>query len=80
MLMYEVSREPEIRREVLQLHRCEGIGRVVVGMLKVWVAAPQEQDTVSSRKVSVLAMRLCVSNPAGLYESKISIYGAFLAL
>lgn len=52
--MYEVSREPEIRREVSQLQRCEDSGRDAMGMLKIWVAVPQEQDTVSSRTVSIL--------------------------
>ena len=52
--MYEVSREPEIRREVSQLHRCEESGRDAVGTSKMWVAVPQKQDTVSSRKASIL--------------------------
>lgn len=49
MLMYEVSKDPEIRREVSQLQRCDGNGKDATGTLKVCVAAPQEQDTVSSR-------------------------------
>lgn len=58
MLMYEVKREPEIRREVSQLQRCEDNGNDEVGTLKVNLAAPQEQDTVSSREELMVAIRL----------------------
>ncbi len=55
ILIYKVSSDPEIRREVSQLQRWEGNGKDDVGTLNVWVAAPQEQDTVSSRKSFMLA-------------------------
>lgn len=35
MLMYEVRREPEMRREVVQLQRCDIIGRFEFGRVKV---------------------------------------------
>tara|TARA_R110002003_G_scaffold534_5_gene20221 strand:+ start:13004 stop:13282 length:279 start_codon:yes stop_codon:yes gene_type:complete len=47
--MYDVSRAPEMRREMLQLQRWAGRGREEEGTRKVWVAAPQEQDTVRLR-------------------------------
>lgn len=54
MLTYEVNREPEMRRDVSQLHRCDDSGREDSGTLKVWVAAPHEQDTVSSRRIVMI--------------------------
>lgn len=57
MLMYEVSREPEIRREVSQLQRCEARGSLDSGTMKLCVAEPQEQDIVNSRKTSTFTVR-----------------------
>ncbi len=57
MLMYEVNREPEIRREVSQLQRCEGKGRDAVGTVKVCFDAPQEQETVRYREVLMMRGR-----------------------
>jgi hypothetical protein len=54
MLMYEVNREPDIRREISQLQRCEDKGRAELGTVKVCVDSPQEQDTVRSREVFIL--------------------------
>lgn len=51
MFMYEVRREPDMRREVSQLQRCEGSGSLYVGTVKVCVAVPQEQETVRVREV-----------------------------
>lgn len=55
MLKYEVNNDPEIRREVSQLQRSEGIGRLELGTVKVWVAKPQEHSTVSSREALIFA-------------------------
>jgi hypothetical protein len=38
-----------MRREVSQLHRWDCNGKDEVDTLKVWVAAPHKQATVSSR-------------------------------
>ena len=43
-----------MRREVSQLHRCDRNGRDEVGTLKVWVAAPHKQVTVSSREEGII--------------------------
>jgi hypothetical protein len=39
-----------MRREVSQPHSCDCIGKDEEGTLKVWVAAPHKQATVSSRR------------------------------
>lgn len=57
MLIYEVNRVPEMRREMSQLQRCVGSGREDIGTLKVWDALPQWQDTASSL-VSLIASEL----------------------
>ena len=44
-----------MRREVSQLHRCDCNGRDEVCTLKVWVAAPHKQETVSSREEGMIA-------------------------
>lgn len=56
MLMYEVRREPEMRREVSQLQRWEGRGRLAVGRLNVWVVELHEHAIVSSRDVFILTV------------------------
>ena len=48
MLIYEVNKEPEMRREMSQLQRCDGNGSDDCGTWKMCAAAPHEQDTVSS--------------------------------
>jgi hypothetical protein len=55
MLTYDVSNEPETRREISQLQRWLGSGNADVGTLKVCVTAPQEQDTVRSLVVMVVS-------------------------
>ena len=57
MLMYEVRREPEMRREVVQLQRCDAIGSFEFGSVKVWVAEAQEQDKIRER-VLILRVRV----------------------
>lgn len=57
---YDVSSEPDTRREVSQLHRCDCNGSEEAGTLNVWVAAPHEQESVSFRDkgmVTVTALR-----------------------
>lgn len=56
--MYEVRREPEMRREVLQLQRWEGRGSLVMGMLNVWVVELHEHATISSREAGMLVIQL----------------------
>lgn len=58
ILIYEVIREPDIRREVLQLHRWEASGRSETGRLKVWVAAPHEQVTLRSPEMLMFLFQL----------------------
>lgn len=70
--MYDVSKEPDIRREVSQLQRCVTSGSLETGMLKLCVAEPHEHETIRLREALIL---LTQPNQMGLFDRKIQILG-----